>query len=309
MGFEPPKPAEAPRDEDHDAFGDDVVEHPRAHPTGLTPVQSPVHTQQAEIADRFGDDDEGEDESSTRPPRSMSPKPKPTFDAEADVMSSLEPRFVASGEAGGRRRRSRCRRRAARRGLAPLRAARARRRSRCASIPSRHLKLRLACAVNGRSAQQIVTDALDGLLVRHARTRRHGREGQPQGIMKMSKPFRFGSAISLAALASMIAGCAAPQQATGFRRQGGWRDWPRDPRHGRAQRERCPDRDQLRRAGGRKDARRRRLPRRFSAMPISPAAGSGRPSRPIRMRCRSIPNQPQVDPEAGAGRNRARQER
>lgn len=32
----------------------------------------------------------------------------------------------------------------------------------------------------------------------------------------MTKPLRFGSAISLAALASMIAGCAAPQQATGF---------------------------------------------------------------------------------------------
>jgi Flp pilus assembly protein TadD len=32
----------------------------------------------------------------------------------------------------------------------------------------------------------------------------------------MTKPFRFGSAISLAALASMIASCAAPQQATGF---------------------------------------------------------------------------------------------
>src|SRR5206468_3379020 len=30
--------------------------------------------------------------------------------------------------------------------------------------PSRHLKLRLACAVNGRSAQQLVTDALDQLL-------------------------------------------------------------------------------------------------------------------------------------------------
>jgi len=28
----------------------------------------------------------------------------------------------------------------------------------------RHLKLRLACAVGGRSAQQIVTDALDQLL-------------------------------------------------------------------------------------------------------------------------------------------------
>ena len=45
MGFDPPKPADAPRDEDHDAFGEDVVEHPRAHPTGLTPVGSPVHDQ------------------------------------------------------------------------------------------------------------------------------------------------------------------------------------------------------------------------------------------------------------------------
>ena len=30
--------------------------------------------------------------------------------------------------------------------------------------PSRHLKLRLACAVNGRSAQQLVISALDRLL-------------------------------------------------------------------------------------------------------------------------------------------------
>ena len=30
--------------------------------------------------------------------------------------------------------------------------------------PERHLKLRLACAVRGRSAQQLVTDALDQLL-------------------------------------------------------------------------------------------------------------------------------------------------
>src|SRR5437660_5042178 len=60
MGFEPPKPASAPRDEDHDAFGDDVVEHPRAHPSGLTPVGLPVHHQQAEIADRLGANDECE---------------------------------------------------------------------------------------------------------------------------------------------------------------------------------------------------------------------------------------------------------
>src|SRR5690349_13650148 len=54
MGFEAPKPAIAPRDESHDAFGEDIVEHPRsAHPTGLTPVQSPVHDQQAEIVHRF----------------------------------------------------------------------------------------------------------------------------------------------------------------------------------------------------------------------------------------------------------------
>jgi predicted HicB family RNase H-like nuclease len=32
--------------------------------------------------------------------------------------------------------------------------------------PQRHLKLRLACAVDGRSAQQLVTDALDQLLER-----------------------------------------------------------------------------------------------------------------------------------------------
>jgi hypothetical protein len=30
--------------------------------------------------------------------------------------------------------------------------------------PARHLKLRLACAVTGRSAQMLVTDALDELL-------------------------------------------------------------------------------------------------------------------------------------------------
>src|SRR6185503_20738846 len=61
MGFEPPKAAEAPRDESHDAFGEDVVEHPRAHPTGLTPIGSPVHEQQAELADRLYEPDEDEE--------------------------------------------------------------------------------------------------------------------------------------------------------------------------------------------------------------------------------------------------------
>src|SRR5918911_2537963 len=62
MGFEPPKPAATERDETHDAFGDDVVEHPRAHPTGLTPVGSPVHDQQAEIVHRFNGDEAEEAE-------------------------------------------------------------------------------------------------------------------------------------------------------------------------------------------------------------------------------------------------------
>src|SRR5260221_8240036 len=65
MGFEPPKAADAPRDEDHDAFGEDVVEHPRAHPTGLTPIGSPGHHQHAEIVERLAEveaDAEDEDE-------------------------------------------------------------------------------------------------------------------------------------------------------------------------------------------------------------------------------------------------------
>src|SRR5206468_6830606 len=63
MGFEPPKAADVERDATHDAFGEDVVEHPRAHhPTGLTPVQSPVHDQHAEIADRFSAADDAEED-------------------------------------------------------------------------------------------------------------------------------------------------------------------------------------------------------------------------------------------------------
>ena len=52
MGFEPPKAAAgATRRRRTTRFGEEIDEHPRAvHPTGLTPVGSPVHTQQAEIA-------------------------------------------------------------------------------------------------------------------------------------------------------------------------------------------------------------------------------------------------------------------
>ena len=60
MGFEAPKPSLAPvRDDQHDAFGQQLSEpalrNPLAAltPSGLSPIASPVHDQQAEIADRF----------------------------------------------------------------------------------------------------------------------------------------------------------------------------------------------------------------------------------------------------------------
>lgn len=143
MGFEPPKPAEAPRDASHDAFGEEIDDEPKAHPTGLTPVQSPVHTQHAEIADRLGveEDFDEEDVDDTAEPLESEPAPVavlPTFDPAP--RRAPRPR-AAPGSKG--------------KAAFTLRL-----------DPSRHLKLRLACAVDGRSAQQIVTDALDQMLGR-----------------------------------------------------------------------------------------------------------------------------------------------
>ncbi|MFL6760728.1 hypothetical protein [Sphingomonas sp.] len=161
MGFEPPKAADAPRDATHDAFGDDVVEHPRAHPTGLTPVHSPVHDQQAEIEERFAaadatadeevDDsaevDEPEPEEASAPEHEEAAAPEPAVFAPVRKVTALVPQ-----------------RRAPRARSAPGTKAKAAFTLRL--DPNRHLKLRLACAVDGRSAQQLVTDALDHLLER-----------------------------------------------------------------------------------------------------------------------------------------------
>jgi hypothetical protein len=170
MGFEPPKPAEVSRDVDHDAFGDDIVEHPRAHPTGLTPVQSPVHDQQAEIVERLNaagetEDDEDFDETAEvyDPAQAESaPTEAAPLDAEPieeAVVAKLHEAVVApvtvADPAPGRAPRPRA---------APGSKAKAAFTLRL--DPERHLKLRLACAVDGRSAQQLVTDALDQLLER-----------------------------------------------------------------------------------------------------------------------------------------------
>jgi hypothetical protein len=166
MGFEPPKPAETERDVDHDAFGDDVVEHPRAHhPTGLTPVQSPVHDQQAEIADRLGTDEgEEEDEIDETAELYESEAEEQPVVAEfaapvlkEEVVEETVAPLAMPTVPPARRRAPRPRAMAGSKGKAAFT---------LRLDPDRHLKLRLACAVDGRSAQQLVTDALDHLLER-----------------------------------------------------------------------------------------------------------------------------------------------
>jgi hypothetical protein len=152
MGFEAPKPVEAPRDEEHDAFGDDVVNHPRAHPTGLTPVGSPVHGQQAEISERFnGGDDETQESEIDEAAVSCEPEADEAPAAPVIVAAPLVVPAPAS------RRAPRVRAAVGTKGKAAFT---------LRLDPNRHLKLRLACAVDGRSAQQLVTDALDQLLER-----------------------------------------------------------------------------------------------------------------------------------------------
>ncbi|HEY8433786.1 MAG TPA: hypothetical protein VIK68_04145 [Sphingomicrobium sp.] len=167
MGFEPPKAAEAPRDDTHDAFGEDVVEHPRAHPTGLTPLDSPVHQQQAEIADRFASDEEEEQQ----PEIANLAAPETNEEAEQETVEIFEPKVdhvpappvvravvaPAPIKAPTPRRAPRARSTPGSKGKAAFT---------LRLDPERHLKLRLACAVDGRSAQQFVTDALDQLLER-----------------------------------------------------------------------------------------------------------------------------------------------
>lgn len=186
MGFEPPKPAAAPRDEEHDAFGDDVVDHPRAHPTGLTPIQSPVHNQQAELADRLNDCDEDDvDESAElydgdaqapiafekvqcdEPETAPMPAPEPARGpAPATTPVAVAPATAIS-------------RRAPRPRSAPGSKAKAAFTLRL--DPERHLKLRLACAVGGRSAQQFVTDALDQFLARMPELETMAAKAKPKG--------------------------------------------------------------------------------------------------------------------------------
>jgi hypothetical protein len=164
MGFEPPKPAEVARDVEHDAFGDDVVEHPRAHPTGLTPVHSPVHSQQAELAGRLASD-EAEDEEFDETAEAFEPQAEATPAlARVTEIKAAAPVIVEAPVSAATFAPAPASRRAPRARSAPGSKAKAAFTLRL--DPDRHLKLRLACALDGRSAQQLVTDALDQLLDR-----------------------------------------------------------------------------------------------------------------------------------------------
>jgi hypothetical protein len=172
MGFEPPKPAIVPvRDDDHDAFGEELSDQPLRNPiAALTLIASPVHDQQAEIAERFAAHDEtGEDEDGEYIDETAelydpeaeddAPVAQAEADAEIEPEAEAEPAPVAviptrtAASAPVRPRRPRAAPGSKGKAAFTLRL-----------DPSRHLKLRLACAVDGRSAQQIVTDALDQLL-------------------------------------------------------------------------------------------------------------------------------------------------
>jgi hypothetical protein len=152
MGFEAPKPVEAPRDLEHDAFGEPIAENPALHGhAGLTPVNSPVHSQQAEIADRLQDaSDEGDEVDETAQVAEENVElPVQPVEARAQMY------VVPPAPAPVARRASRPRSAPGSKGKAAFT---------LRLDPERHLKLRLACAVSGRSAQLLVTDALDQFL-------------------------------------------------------------------------------------------------------------------------------------------------
>jgi len=176
MGFEPPKPAQAEPDAEHDAFGQVIPAHPH-NLAGLTPVESPVHNQQAEIAGRLSayspdeaDDEEIDETAELYDPEAELYDPEAELydpEAELEELDEVEeatapvaappvPVVLAKPQpAPVARRQPKPRAAPGTKGKAAFT---------LRLDPERHLKLRLACAVDGRSAQMLVTQALDQLL-------------------------------------------------------------------------------------------------------------------------------------------------
>jgi hypothetical protein len=157
MGFEPPRPTLAPV-----PVGEEP--HPAVRPNpalGLTPA-SPVHAVQEEIVHRFVNEpaDDVVDETAEPIPDDAAPLEElaepvarqALAEPVAEVPEVRAERVVPVAPAPARAPRSRA-------GTGKAKAAFTLRLDQ-----DRHLKLRLACAVTGVSAQQLVTRALDELL-------------------------------------------------------------------------------------------------------------------------------------------------
>lgn len=184
LGFEPPKPSVTPiRNSEHDGFGEELPAQPMRNPlAALTPIGSPVHDQQAEIEDRLvQQDDEEVEEANLQAEAEVDEQIDEDFDETAElydpeeIVENLEPveaveaveivqvtkapavhpAVAAVVPTPAPRRPNRPRSAPGTRGKAAFT---------LRLDPERHLKLRLACAVGGRSAQLLVTDALDALL-------------------------------------------------------------------------------------------------------------------------------------------------
>jgi hypothetical protein len=157
MGFEPPRPVLTPVIEDAEPAP------LRPNPvTGLTPA-SPVHAVHEELAQRFGHEAEEEaeevvDETAEPVPADVPPLAEVLampVRAEAPVQRAPAPAPVAPAPVVAAVEAPRSRRAASAKGKAAFT---------LRLDADRHLKLRLACAVTGTSAQQLVTRALDELL-------------------------------------------------------------------------------------------------------------------------------------------------
>src|SRR5688500_4432193 len=149
MGFEPPKPALSPvRDDEHDAFGDELPEQPLRNPVAAltpsqapsqVPVPSPVHDPQAEIAGRLAeadafreDEDEEQDQTSALIALEQDAAPEQVAEIVALAPRPAQPRRATATRAPAPRAATGAKGKAA----FTLRL-----------DPARHLKLRLACAV------------------------------------------------------------------------------------------------------------------------------------------------------------------
>jgi hypothetical protein len=212
MGFEAPKATAMPlRDASHDAFGDEIAPQPLRNPlAALSPVQSPVHSQQAELVERLApladevDEDGYDDTAELYDGADFATaevfEPEQVYEPNLEVPAAPEPEFVvteAEAEPFVRApsafnehadapapivatpvQRSKLRHAAKPRSAAGSKAKAA---FTLRLDPARHLKLRLACAVRGGSAQQLVTDALDALLAGMPELEAMAAKANPKG--------------------------------------------------------------------------------------------------------------------------------